>query len=283
MSLRPLACLWLLLAAALGAAPETPGLRVATAGHSFHVWMGPIVEELAKGAGIDGHRTVASSFIGGSRTSQHWDVPEERNKVKGVLSEGGADVLTLSPTLVPDDAILKFAQLGLAKNPALRVTVQQSWIPYDDLTFWIARKRPSAVDRDAKTPEQLRAAHADYFKLVDAEVRSVNAKLGRDIVRLVPAGSAVLALRERVAKGEVPGITKQSQLFSDPLGHPTEPIKALNSYCHFAVLYGRSPAGLPVPKGLQKAADGQKLNTLLQQIAWEAVLANPLAGIKAQK
>lgn len=111
----------------------------------------------------------------------------------------------------------------------------------------------------------------------------MNAKLGRDIVRLVPAGSAVLALRERVAKGEVPGITKQSQLFSDPLGHPTEPIKALNSYCHFAVLYGRSPAGLPVPKGLQKAADGQKLNTLLQQIAWEAVLANPLAGIKAQK
>lgn len=129
MSLRPLACLWLLLAAALGAAPETPGLRVATAGHSFHVWMGPIVEELAKGAGIDGHRTVASSFIGGSRTSQHWDVPEERNKVKGVLSEGGADVLTLSPTLVPDDAILKFAQLGLAKNPALRSPSSRAGFP----------------------------------------------------------------------------------------------------------------------------------------------------------
>lgn len=283
MSFRRLACLWALLAAALNAAPEPPGLRVATAGHSFHVWMAPIVEELAKGAGIEGHRTVASSFIGGSRTAQHWDLPDERNKVKSVLSEGGADVLTLSPTLVPDEAILKFAQLGLAKNPAIKVTVQQSWVPYDDLAFWVARKKVASVDRDSKTAEQLRAAHADYFRLVDAEVRNVNAKLGREVVRLVPTGSAVLALRERVIKGEAPGVAKQSQLFSDPLGHPTEPIKALNSYCHFAVIYGRSPAGLPVPKGLQRMSEGPKLNSLLQQIAWEAVSAHPLAGVQARK
>jgi len=281
---RPrLAFLWAFLASALFAAPETPGLRVAIAGHSFHVWTGPVVEELAKAAGIEGHRTVASSFIGGSRTTQHWDLPDERNKVKAVLNGGGADVLTLSPTLVPDDAILKFAQLGLAKNAGIKVTVQQSWIPYDDLTFWVARKRPASVDRDSRTPDQLRAAHADYFKLVDAEVRSVNAKLGKDVVRLVPAGSAVLVLREKVAKGEVPGVAKQSQLFSDPLGHPTEPIRALNSYCHFAVIYGRSPVGLPVPKGLQRASEAPRLNALLQQIAWEAVQSHPLAGIPRQK
>lgn len=283
MSPLRLAFLWAFLATALFAAPETPGLRVATAGHSFHVWMSPIVDELAQGAGIEGHRTVASSFIGGSRTSQHWDLPDARNKVKTVLTDGGADVLTLSPTLVPDDAILKFTQLGLAKNPGFKVTVQQSWVPYDDLTFWIARKRPSSVDRDAKTPEQLRAAHADYFKLVDAEVRSVNARLGKEIVRLVPAGAAVLSLREKVARGEAPGVAKQSELFSDPLGHPTEPIKALNSYCHFAVIYGRSPVGLPVPKGLQRAPEAPRLNALLQQIAWDAVLAHPLAGVSRQK
>ncbi|MBM3825614.1 MAG: hypothetical protein FJ410_02660 [Verrucomicrobia bacterium] len=283
MSRLRIAFLWALLASALSAAPEAPGLRVATAGHSFHVWMAPIVDELAKGAGIEGHRTVASSFIGGSATSQHWNLPEGRNKVKAVLTDGGADVLTLSPTLVPDDAILKFTQHGLAKNPGLKVTVQQSWIPYDDLSFWIMRKRPASVERDSKTPEQLRAAHADYFKLIDAEVRSVNAKLGKEIVKIVPAGSAVLALRERVLKGEVPGVAKQSQLFSDPLGHPTEPIKALNSYCHFAVIYGRSPVGLPVPKGLQRAPEAPRLNSLLQQIAWDAVLAHPLAGVPRQK
>jgi len=278
-----IAFLWALLASALSAAPEALGLRVATAGHSFHVWMAPILDELAKGAGIERHRTVASSFIGGSATSQHWNLPEGRNKVKAVLTDGGADVLTLSPTHVPDDAILKFTQHGLAKNPDLKVTVQQSWIPYDDLSFWITRKRPASVDRDSKTPEQLRAAHADYFKLIDAEVRSVNAKLGKEIVKIVPAGSAVLALRERVLKGEVPGVAKQSQLFSDPLGHPTEPIKALNSYCHFAVIYGRSPVGLPVPKGLQRAPEAPRLNSLLQQIAWDAVLAHPLAGVPRQK
>lgn len=283
MSRSRFAFVWALLASALCAAPESPGLRVATAGHSFHVWMAPVVDELARGAGIEGHRTVASSFIGGSATSQHWNLPDDRNKVKAVLNDGGADVLTLSPTLVPDDAILKFAQLGLTRNPGLKVTVQQSWIPYDDLTFWIARKRPASVERDTKTPEQLRTAHAEYFKLIDAEVRSVNARLGKDIVRLVPAGAAVLSLREKVMKGEVPGVTKQSQLFSDPLGHPTEPIKALNSFCHFAVIYGRSPVGLPVPKGLQRAPEAPRLNALLQQIAWDAVLAHPLAGVSRQK
>ncbi|MEN9815422.1 MAG: hypothetical protein RLZZ412_1404, partial [Verrucomicrobiota bacterium] len=37
------------------AAPPPVGLKVLTAGHSFHVWMPPLVAEMAKAVGIQGH------------------------------------------------------------------------------------------------------------------------------------------------------------------------------------------------------------------------------------
>jgi hypothetical protein len=96
------------------------------------------------------------------------------------------------------------------------------------------------------------------------------------------AGQAVLALREKVLKGEVPGVMRQSKLFRDPVGHPAEHIQALAAYCHFAVIYGRNPAGLPAPSIIAKLPEADKLNTLLQQLAWQAVTAHPLSGVKAR-
>jgi hypothetical protein len=77
----------LLFASAIGvilpAAEVTPaGLKVLTAGHSFHVWMPPLVAEMAKAAGIQGHEQLAISSIGGSKVIQHWDLPAEKNKAK---------------------------------------------------------------------------------------------------------------------------------------------------------------------------------------------------------
>ena len=55
----------------------------------------------------------------------------------------------------------------------------------------------------------------------------------------------------------------------------------LSTYCHFAVIYGRSPVGLPVPKGLGKPPLTDELNRMLQEIAWDAVTSHPLSGVKA--
>ena len=137
------------------------------------------------------------------------------------------------------------------------------------------------IDRDAKTMAQLRGEHAPYFKSMDEHVRELNTKYGKEAVFVVPAGQAVLALREKVIKGEVPGVAKQSDLFSDPIGHPRSQIKVLAAYCHFAVIYRRSPVGLPVPSELSKLPDAEKLNRLLQELAWEAVTQHPLSGVKA--
>ena len=80
-----------------------------------------------------------------------------------------------------------------------------------------------------------------------------------------------------VTEGKAPGITKQSELFRDTIGHGNAPILALTAYCNFACITGKSPVGLP-------AGDdslGEELNALLQKLAWETVTTYPHSGVKA--
>jgi hypothetical protein len=127
----------------------------------------------------------------------------------------------------------------------------------------------------------MRASHAAWQHQVEAQARALNESAGHATVFIVPVCDAVFALRERVAAGNVPGIAHQTELFRDALGHPTEAIAVLNAYCHFAAIFRRSPVGLPVPAALQEHAQAGELNRLLQQLAWDAVCAHPMSGVKA--
>jgi hypothetical protein len=254
------------------------GLRVFSCGHSFHVFVPGILKDLAKKAGLENHVQVGLSSIGGSRVIQHWNVAEEKNKAKAELRAGNVDVLTLSPIHLPDEGIENFAKLAVEHNPKIRVTVQEFWLPFDiyDTTF---KLRPKDVDHNAPTGAQLRKLHEPYFKSMDEQVRELNKKLGRETLYVVPVGQAVIALREKIIAGEAPGLKTQNDLFTDPIGHARAPLQALAAYCHFAVIYRRSPVGLPAPAVLGKG-DHDKLNRLLQELAWDAVTKHPLSGVK---
>jgi hypothetical protein len=262
----------------------TSGQRVFSCGHSFHVFVPGVLSDMAKAAGIKGHQIVGVSGIGGSRVIQHWDVPEAKNKAKESLRAGTVDVLTLSPIHLPDDGIEKFAGLALEHKPNIRVTIQEFWLPFDiyDTTF---KLRPQKVDHNAPTGAQLRETHAPYFRGMDDHVRSLNKKFGKQVLFVVPVGQAVIALREKIIAGEAPGLKTQEDLFTDAIGHAKPPLQALAGYCHFAVVYRRSPVGLPLPAVLAKVNRPEwndKLNRLLQVLAWDAVTSHPLSGVKAK-
>lgn len=272
-----LTCL-LLLASTVGRAQEPPpGRRVLSAGHSFHVFMPRILQDVARSARIPDHVQLDVQSIGGSRVVQHWDLAEEKNKAKRALRTGRVEVLTLSPIYLPDEGIANFVALALEHNPAARVTVQAFWLPYD--VYDPSRKKVDAVDRDALSGEELRKRHAPYFRSLDDHVRELNARHGKPAVQVVPVGQAVIALRERIAAGRAPGLKTQAELFTDAIGHVRAPVQVLNAYCHYAVIYRASPVGLPVPGLLakEKPEDAEALNRLLQELAWEAVAAHPLA------
>ncbi|MCE9604211.1 MAG: hypothetical protein K8U03_04825 [Planctomycetia bacterium] len=264
------------------AKPAAPlaGQRVFSAGHSFHVFVPKLLAEIAESAKVDGHKFVGLQPIGGSRVIQHWDLVDNaksKNTLKPALASGEVDVFTISPIYLPDPGIELVAAEALKHNPNVRVTLQEFWLPYDNVEAW--KSRPKTVDHDAKTIAELRAAHAPYFASMDEHVIEINKKLGKQVLFVVPVGQAVLGLREKVIAGEAPGIKTQSALFSDPLGHVHVPIMVLNAYCHFAVIYRTSPVGLPVPKMLANWANAEELNKLLQQLAWDAAKAHPLSGV----
>lgn len=280
------AALFLFVSAA--AADEAPGgRRVFVCGHSFHMPIAPMLEEIATSAGIKGHQLAGKQGIGGSTVTQHWDVADPRNEVRNAIRAGKVDVLTLAPNrFLPDPAIDKFTALLLEHTPQGRVTVQASWYPRDGIEGAAFKN----AQRDATDPADLRKRSAAITDKVRQQVEALNKTLarseGKAVVLMVPVGEAVTLLRERVVKGEVPGIAKQSQLFRDDLGHGHTPIYVLNAYCHHAVIYGRSPVGLPVPKALAAAGLGENaaaVNRVLQEVAWQAVRSERLSGVCADR
>ena len=264
--------------------PESAGLtsgpRVFVCGHSFMIFVGQQLPPLAESAGI-AYRDAGTQMIGGSRTLQHWHVPDDRNLAKKVLLEKGVDVLMLSPqVLLPDEGIDHFTKLGLEQNPELRVLVQASWPSKDGQLGKFDNPM-----RDHMTVAELQTMSDGYdtawLKPLEKQVNALNESVGRSAVIIVPVSRAVFALRKRVAEGSAPGLAKQSELFRDPLGHPQAPLAALVTYCHFAAIYGRSPVELPVPSVLKKNPQAEELNSLLQEIAWDAVISYPMSGVRA--
>lgn len=266
--------------------PITVGQRVATCGHSFHVFTYRQVAEIATSAGLK-HELAGLSSIGGSTVIKHWAVPEEKSAVKQVLKAGKAgkaDVLTLSPIWLPDEAIEQFVKLGIEHNPALRITVQEYWMPNDEYEPVYPLQTKKKVDHNATDLAKLRDATQRYAKDIEDHVKGINQRLGKDAVLIVPVGMAAVTLREKITKSEAPGLKQQSELFRDNWGHANPPLQILSSYCHFAVIYRKSPVGLPLPLAFRTLKDMSdddkaKLNTLLQQIAWNTVSAHPMSGV----
>lgn len=276
-----LLCVLALLGSSVFAAAPPKGERVLVTAHSFHIFIAPRLAPLAKAAGIEGHMLVAAQMIGGSKVIQHWNLPDEKQKAKAPLTAGEVDVMTMSPHVyLPDEGIDRFVELGAKHNPKLRFLVQHSWTPWDG---WEGDDKVAKnEDRDTRPLDKVRAANKRFRENLEAQVKGINQKLGREAVTITPVGDAVMKLRELIAAGKAPGLSKQTDIFTDQIGHGKEPILALTTYCNFACIYGVSPVGLKVPNAaLDKLSP--ELDPLLRQIAWETVTGYPLSGVKATK
>jgi hypothetical protein len=271
----PLSALMLVLALpCLGRADDAPRLRVFYTGHSFHMFVPARVGLTAKAAGVKEYQLAGTQGIGGSRVIQHWDKDKGDNQARKALQKGDVDVFTMAPHLkIPDEGIDRFVELGLQHNPKMRFLVQQSWVPFD----YLSKRVKDNPERDAAKldVDQLKADHATWRRAMEDQVKLLNKKAGRDAVFIVPAGDAVVKLRTLIAEGKAPGLRKQSELFTDAIGHGKLPLVILVSYCNYACITGRSPVGAAV----KEPAISAELHDLLQRIAWETVSTYPMSGV----
>lgn len=204
------------------------------------------------------------------------------NEAREALKAGKIDVFTMAPIFLPDDGIDNFVGLAVEANPKMRIFVQEFWLPWDhyDPAFRAPKEK---VDHNAQTVESLRKSHGEYFNVMDKHVADLNKKHNTTAVRVAPVGQAVVKLREDIIAGKAPGLKDQNDLFTDPIGHAKAPLEALVAYCYYALIYEKSPVGLPTPAILSGARESEKLNQLLQEIAWEAVTSHPQSGVQSKR
>ncbi len=281
--------------AADNAAPPR-ALRVVSSGNSFSGGSVSTFDEVVRLAGIKGASRAVYSGIGGSRVIQHWDLPDDKNVAKKALLEGNADVMTMNPIFIPDEGIAKFVKFGFGKNPKMRFAVQQSWLICDQRgtpeteVLYAKRNYNKKFDPNTRTSgDEIRKEYEPVFKALEDHVRELNKQIGREVVFIIPIGRASILLREKIVAKQAPGLDSQNALFDvrdgvrDEMCHPSNILTTLGGYCYYATIYQRSPVGLPVPQNLAKThpAEPEKLNRLLQELAWQAVTEHPQSGVKA--
>ncbi len=118
----------------------------------------------------------------------------------------------------------------------------------------------------------------DYFEKLTAAVRaeSVGGVSLANRTFLVPVGGVMFALHQKMVAGQLPGYSNIFQLYTDGI-HLNATGSYLVACTYFAVLYGESPVGLPVPANF--GAVDASLVPAIQQTVWEVVQAEPLAGV----
>lgn len=259
-----------------------PPTRVFVCAHSFMIFTAKLLPFMASSAQFP-FESAGEQMLGGSRVMQHWQLPDTKNPAKAALREGRVDVLTLSPHIqLPDEGIDLFTKLGLEKNPNLRVLVQASW-PWADSMEIGGGGNFKNEQRNAATKESLwqlqTTQHTQWLSALEIQVAALNQAVGREVVHIIPVCDAVFTLRHLILEGKAPGLSLQTDLFRDDGGHALAPLSALVTYCHFAAITRRSPVGLPVPEALRPIAQGEAMNRLLQEIAWDTVSHYPRSGV----
>ena len=323
LSLTVLAII-LVCGACLAQTGSTPaGMSAFYASHSLMWDMPPVLTEIAQSYGIEGHEVLGIQRLGVSRTSQHWELPDEQNQAKKALKEGNVDAFVMSPIGMPDPGIDNFVKLGLEHNPNAKFYIQISWpgmglVDNDDMESMMGgmfggrgpgappggAPANKAAARDGsggrggfgggmmgggqdynKTPEEIAKINVKNNKSAEELAKKLNEEAGKTVVYLIPTAQAHNALRVMIYNKEMPGMTDQGEVFRDFIGHPTDPVIALNAYLHFAVMYGVSPVGLPVPSILKNSSKPEyreeKFNRALQELAWNTVINYPQSGVKS--
>jgi hypothetical protein len=292
------ACLALLLshpAIGFGGAPGTQsstvkaadsvpaGQRVFYAAHSL-MWPIPDpLNEVVNAYGIKDHVMVGLQSLGFSQTIAHWNLGEAQNQAKKALKTGKVDAFVMSPMDMPDPGVDNFVALGLENNPKTRFYLQNNWAGFNN-DGQKARRMMMGPPWDSSTEEQLKTLNTECEKAFEAQAKQINEKNGHPVIFIIPTSQANHTLRAMIVRKEFPGLDKQSQLFADQIGHPTAALVTLNTYLHFATIYGRSPVGLPMPKILKQANNAkwdENFNKALQELAWKTVIEYPYSGVKA--
>jgi len=272
-------------------APDGP-LKVYHLGHSLVGRDMPAM--LAQMAGHE----YASQLGWGTPLKAHWE-PEEAiqgfeaenahphyRDAKDALGSGDFDAFVLTE-MVEIEAAIKYFQspIYLEKwvraardgNPEIRTYLYESWHDLNDPKGWLNR-----LDEDP----------ARYWEGVLLAQAKADQPDGMPIY-VIPAGRVMAELVRKIESGPaIDGVSSREDFFARSEDGGLDPIHVndLGSYLvaltHYAVLYQRSPVGLPAQldraDGTPADAPGPDLAQLMQSTVWDVVTRLPVTGVPTQ-
>ena len=219
----------------------------------------------------------------GASLMNHWqgDVPGRAKEnlppafrpVDQALDSGEYPVVVLTEMVELRDAIrwhdsarylAKWALRARAANPDVRLYLYETWHRLDDPQGWQAR------------------IVADFSALWDAQVlRPAVAKAG--VIHVIPGGQVMAALVVAAETGKLSGLTGAQDFFADTI-HFNDLGAYAMALTHFAVIYGRSPVGLPHrlmrADGVMAVPPPDGAVAQMQALVWQVVTRLPLTGVK---
>ncbi|WP_103332145.1 hypothetical protein [Pseudotabrizicola formosa] len=230
----------------------------------------------------------ASQLGWGSSLKNHWtgdvagfeteNAHANHRPAGEALDSGAYPVVVLTEMVEIRDAIryhdsarhlALWARRARAARPDVRLYLYETWHPTDDPEGWLQR-----IDRDS----------ARYWQ--GALLAGAMAQPGVGEIYVIPGGPVMAAVVRAIEAGEVPGLGSRDDLFARDAGGAVDkihlnPVGAyLMALTHYAVIYQRSPEGLPPG---QTEADGMPLPEqtalVLQRIVWATVLRYGLTGV----
>ncbi len=290
------------LLAGSGSAAEEPPLRVFYIGHSLQSDIPDMVKSLAASAGGRAFE-FKEQFIPGAPLRWQWNEgrqhagePVFQGTFDRELAAGkwGALVLTDSVPRGGEeleaesaDYLGRFVDFAREHQPRISLFFYETWHHLTSGTERNSEYDTASPRRTLKWRERLDADRAMWRGIVE---RVNGPRAGRgEPVRIIPAGQAMGRLSDAADKGEAPGLTSIRDAFDDEI-HPNPYGKYLVACVHYAVLFGKSPEGLPGDvKGRWGASYWNTPNwqgkswpppdpglvRLMQRIAWETVSGNP--------
>lgn len=246
-------------------------------------------------AQLAGDRHRYDSQLGwGTSLKQHWEPGETINgfdaendharyrDAKEAIGSGDYDAVVLTEMVELKDAIQyhdsaaylsKWADLARETNADTRVYLYETWHELDDPDGWLTR-----LDRDL---EELWENKVLLPHLANASDKPIY---------VIPAGQVMARfVREIHTKGGVGNVQRREDLFrlnddgTQDMIHVNDLGAYLVALTHYAVLYQKSPQGLPFEllraDGTPADAPSADTAALMQEVVWQVVNSYPKTGI----
>ncbi len=271
--------------------PTDGALRIVGTGHSFMAPGYKTFPVIAKAAGMD--QPLYTHTGGGITGSARYKWEQEN----GIFQFDGRPV----PKLLSSIANARWEAMMWGPYFNDRPEYYACWIDFclkynPDMKFFLSDAWPQLYQlkeipksEDFFTAEVIDRMGKERVAGYTKHVATLRAKYGERIF-IMPTSDAMVLAAKRQLRGELPGIEglhkavggKERSLWRDQLGHLGPGFDRLEGYVFYATIYGRSPELIKTPIRFTDKGGfpSPELDAIFRKIAWQAVIGNPLSGVR---